>query len=94
MPRLADFLEEDVMERVNNLEGRVTELEKSICRCGLGPRKEGEGEMNEAEGTGDESKDGTSKKDKKSERNNWYTGGATRREQIGGETVQYAKLAL
>lgn len=68
MPKLADVPEEDFVKKLNNLEARIKELEKSVCRCGLGLKEGGEKETDEKGSTEDESKkNGTGRKNKRME---------------------------
>jgi len=99
MPKLADFLEEGLVKRLNNLEGRIQGLEMSVCRCGLGPlgqKKGGGKETDEERKTEDmDMKNGTDKKDKKKKGGKEYDAEeATREETIGEGAIRYAKLEL
>ena len=98
MPKLADFLEEGLVKRINNLEGRIKGLEQSTCRCGLGPLSNKGGEK-ETHGDGKaedgNKKNGADRKDKKKwEGKEFDTEETFREETIGEETIRYAKLEL
>jgi len=88
MPKIADFLEEGFVERMNNLEGRIKDLEKSVCRCGLGPKKgsekvvDGKGKIEDSIGKRDEMRKECDAEEMAKE------------ETIGEETIRYAKLEL
>ncbi|KAF8431720.1 hypothetical protein BGX38DRAFT_1228140 [Terfezia claveryi] len=87
MPKLADFLEESLVKRMNNLEGRIKSLEKSICRCGLGLKKVDENGRDGEGKTEDENENNGADKNDKRECNPEET-------TIGEETIQYANIEL
>ncbi|KAF8419172.1 hypothetical protein EV426DRAFT_702028 [Tirmania nivea] len=96
MPKVADFIEEDFAKRINTLEGRIKELEKSVCRCELGPKKGVEKEMDRKGKTEDEyKKNGTSKKDnKRKEGKESELEETTREETVGEEMIRCVELEL